>query len=72
MSGNEISIPIIGYCSICRVVTVYLAQDPGRVFKNKKMPGRMGGKNKTTQNLRVIRVCVVLVALACTVGLCTD
>jgi len=27
---------------------------PGRVFKNKKMPGRMGGENVTTQNLTVI------------------
>lgn len=27
---------------------------PGRVFKNKKMPGRMGGENVTTQNLTVV------------------
>ena len=26
---------------------------PGRVFKGKKMPGRMGGKTKTVQNLRI-------------------
>lgn len=31
-------------------------QDPGRVFKGKKMPGRLGGKSVTTQNLVVIRV----------------
>ncbi|KAI9142244.1 translation protein [Paraphysoderma sedebokerense] len=31
-------------------------QDPGRVFKNKKMPGRMGGKPITTQNLLVYKV----------------
>jgi large subunit ribosomal protein L3 len=27
---------------------------PGRVFKNKKMPGRMGNENVTTQNLTVV------------------
>ena len=27
--------------------------DPGKVFKNKKMPGRMGGKQRTALNLRV-------------------
>ena len=26
---------------------------PGRVFKGKKMPGRMGGKNQTVQNLKI-------------------
>lgn len=31
-------------------------QDPGRVFKNKKMPGRMGNNKITTQNLKVIDV----------------
>ena len=29
---------------------------PGRVFKGKKMPGHMGGKLVTTQNLTVVRV----------------
>lgn len=29
---------------------------PGRVFKGKKMPGQMGNKRKTVQNLRVMRV----------------
>jgi ribosomal protein L3 len=29
------------------------------VWKGKKMPGRMGGKNKTTQNLKVMKVSVV-------------
>lgn len=29
---------------------------PGRVFKGKKMAGRMGGKRVTTQNLKVHRV----------------
>ena len=31
-------------------------QTPGRVFKNKKMAGRMGGERVTVQNLEVIRV----------------
>ena len=31
-------------------------QDPGRVFKGKKMAGRMGNDKVTTQNLRVIKV----------------
>lgn len=29
---------------------------PGRVFKNKSMPGRMGGENVTVQNLQVVAV----------------
>lgn len=28
-------------------------QDPGRVFKNRKMPGRMGGDKTTVQSLLV-------------------
>ena len=31
-------------------------QDPGRVFKGKKMAGRMGGKRVTKQNLKIIDV----------------
>lgn len=31
-------------------------QDPGRVFKGKKMPGQMGNKNRTMLNLRVVSV----------------
>ena len=30
-------------------------QDPGKVFKGKKMPGHMGDKYRTIQNLEVIR-----------------
>ena len=30
-------------------------QDPGRVFKNKKMAGHMGARNRTQQNLEVVR-----------------
>jgi large subunit ribosomal protein L3 len=31
-------------------------QDPGRVFKGKRMPGHLGAVTRTTQNLEVIRV----------------
>ncbi len=31
-------------------------QDPGRVFKGKRMAGRLGGARRTQQNLRVVRV----------------
>lgn len=31
-------------------------QSPGRVFKGKKMSGRMGGENVTVQNLQVVQV----------------
>ena len=30
-------------------------QDPGRVFKNKKMAGHMGARNRIQQNLEVVR-----------------
>ena len=29
---------------------------PGRIFKNKRMPGHMGAENKTIQNLKVVGV----------------
>ena len=31
-------------------------QDPGRVFKGKKMAGRMGGRKVTKQNLKIIEI----------------
>ena len=31
-------------------------QDPGRTFPGKKMPGRLGGKRRTAQNLEVARI----------------
>jgi len=31
-------------------------QTPGRVFKGKKMAGRMGGKNVTVQNLEIVQI----------------
>ena len=33
-----------------------MRQDPGRVFKGKKMPGHMGNKSRTVINLRVVAV----------------
>ena len=30
-------------------------QDPGKVFKNKKMAGHMGDRNRTQQNLEIVR-----------------
>lgn len=32
------------------------SQNPGKVWKGKKMPGRMGGKWKTTENLRIYKI----------------
>jgi large subunit ribosomal protein L3 len=31
-------------------------QDPGKTFKNKKMPGHLGAERVTTQNLRVVQL----------------
>ncbi|WP_077324045.1 50S ribosomal protein L3 [Virgibacillus siamensis] len=33
-----------------------MAADPARVFKGKKLPGQMGGKQITIQNLEVVKV----------------
>jgi len=33
-----------------------LCQWPGRIFKNKKMPGHMGDVSRTTQNLQVVKI----------------
>lgn len=32
------------------------AADPSRVFKGKKMPGRMGGKQVTYKNLKIVKI----------------
>ncbi len=32
------------------------ASDPSKVFKGKKMPGQMGNKKITVQNLEIVRV----------------
>jgi large subunit ribosomal protein L3 len=29
---------------------------PGRVYKGKKMPGRMGGTNKKTRKLKIVKI----------------
>ena len=34
-------------------------QDPGKVFKGKKMAGHMGAKKVTKQNLKVIDICLL-------------
>jgi len=31
-------------------------QDPGKVFKGKKMAGRMGAKRRTVQNIRLVKI----------------
>ncbi len=36
--------------------SIGMREHPGRTFKNKKMPGQMGAKRVTTQNLKVIQV----------------
>jgi large subunit ribosomal protein L3 len=36
--------------------SIGMAQDPGRVFPGKKMPGHDGQARRTTQNLEVARV----------------
>ena len=39
-----------------RTGSVGMREWPGRVLKNKKMPGHMGHRRTTTQNLRVVQV----------------
>ena len=46
--GNSLSHRVLGSTG-CR-------QDPGKVFKGKKMPGRMGTDRITVQNLRVLKI----------------
>jgi large subunit ribosomal protein L3 len=36
--------------------SIGMCETPARVFKNKKMPGQMGGTNITVQNLQVVQV----------------
>jgi len=36
--------------------SISMAQDPGRVFPGKKMPGHMGAANRTVQNLQIVRI----------------
>lgn len=46
--GNSLNHRTLGSTGNC--------QDPGRVFKGKKMAGRMGNETVTTQNLFVVKV----------------
>jgi large subunit ribosomal protein L3 len=46
--GNSVSHNAIG--------STGMNQDPGRVFKGKRMPGHLGAVTRTTQNLEVVRV----------------
>lgn len=46
--GNSISHRALGSTGQC--------QDPGHVFKGKKMAGQMGGVHVTTKNLKVIQI----------------
>ena len=39
-----------------RIGSIGMCQTPGRVFKNQKMPGHMGSKRRTVQNLSIVRV----------------
>lgn len=39
-----------------RIGSVGMRQTPGRVWKNQRMPGHMGGEKRTVQNLRVVKV----------------
>lgn len=39
-----------------RVGSIGQNQSPGQVFKNKKMPGHMGQRQRTVQNLAVVKV----------------
>lgn len=39
------------------ILFFFILQTPGKVFRGKKMPGRMGGKKTTTPSLKV-RVCI--------------
>ena len=36
--------------------SISMAQDPGRVFPGKKMPGHLGAATRTVQNLEIVRV----------------
>ncbi len=36
--------------------SISMAQDPGRVFPGKKLPGHLGSVQRTLQNLEVVRV----------------
>ncbi len=39
-----------------RIGSIGMRQSPGRVFKNQKMPGQMGTRQRTVQNLRIVKI----------------
>ncbi len=39
-----------------RIGSIGLCQFPGHVFKNQKMPGHMGTKQRTVQNLKIVKI----------------
>tara|TARA_Y100000588_G_scaffold11272_1_gene12274 strand:+ start:1079 stop:1723 length:645 start_codon:yes stop_codon:yes gene_type:complete len=39
-----------------RIGSIGLCQDPGHVFKGQIMPGQMGNKRRTVQNLKVVKI----------------
>tara|TARA_B110000037_G_C17121242_1_gene505922 strand:- start:4285 stop:4920 length:636 start_codon:yes stop_codon:yes gene_type:complete len=39
-----------------RIGSIGLCQWPGHVFKNQKMPGHMGAKQRTVQNLKIVKI----------------
>jgi large subunit ribosomal protein L3 len=39
-----------------RIGSIGMRQTPGRVWKNQKMPGHMGGVRRTVQNLSVVKI----------------
>ena len=36
--------------------SIGMCQDPGRVFKGKKMAGHLGVSKRTTQNLKILKI----------------
>lgn len=50
--GNSLSHRVLG--------STGMRQDPGRVFKGKKMPGHLGAERVTVQNLKVLKVLILL------------
>lgn len=39
-----------------RAGSIGQCQTPGHVYKGRKMPGHMGGRNRTVQNLQVVKI----------------
>jgi large subunit ribosomal protein L3 len=39
-----------------RIGSIGMRQTPGRVWKNQKMPGHMGGVRRTVQNLSIVKI----------------